>query len=116
MKTLDAMSAIDQGFDTCAFNMSLNWFKRSSLLTLSLNCWFESNLPHHLKNRSTWGSGVTVTHNLAKVAQIETLCVRKLMITAKKFKTLQRYGLRFINLLLKHPIYGAWHPSFCGGK
>jgi len=44
------------------------------------------------------------------------LCVRKLMIKAYKCKTLKSYGLRFIYLSLKHPIYGAWHPFYCESK
>lgn len=111
MNFLDAMSAIGQGFDTCALNMSRNRFQRSSLIT-SLKRRFESCHPHHFKFISLGGCSVVVTRSLAETDLRSSLCVRKLMIKAYKLKTLKSYGLRFIYFSLNYPAYGAWHPFF----
>lgn len=104
MKTLDAMSVIGQGFDTCALNMSLKRFKRSSY-----------NFTNIVQRVRTSVSKLRVIGSIPIIRAMlgaKNLCVKKLMITVYKLKTSKRYGSRLITFSLKHPAYGAWHPFY----
>ena len=90
MNFLDAMSAIGQGFDTCALNMSRNRFQRSSLYFADIAQWLERKF----LELNVVGSSPIICAMLGAT----NLCVKKLMIKAYKLKTLKSYGLRFIYL------------------